>query len=157
MLALFAVPIAAGQEKLDYGRILRRGCFSVDLSEGYFVVQYPDTIWTDRKQMEAVWSSADERLKDGLRADAILVIDIPDQVVWQNDLLQGARRADSVARLPPDVLNKYKPRLQAHAHKGDSPDDLMKEAEELERDGKPEEAAAVRATIDVLTRRGELP
>ena len=29
VLALFAVPIAAGHEKLDYGRILRQGC-SVD-------------------------------------------------------------------------------------------------------------------------------
>jgi len=43
MLALFAVPIAAGQEKLDYGRILRRGC-SADQLAGNVWRTY---VWAD--------------------------------------------------------------------------------------------------------------
>src|SRR5262249_30609194 len=134
--------------------ILQNG-FSADRSEGYYVVQYPDTVWTERK--EAVWSSADERLQDRLWADAILVIDIPDQVVWQNDLRKGARREDRVALLPPEVLNAYPRRLQAHAHEGETRAELMEYAAELDRGGKPKGAAAVRAAIDVLTRWGQLP
>jgi hypothetical protein len=103
-----------------------------------------------------VWSSVDERLKDGLWADAILAIDIPDAVVWQNDLLKEARRADSKARLPLEVLKSYKPCLLAHEYEEDTRADLMEYAAEL-AEGKPEGAAAVRAAIDVLTRWGKLP
>jgi hypothetical protein len=43
VLALFAVPIAAGQQKLDYGRILRQGC-SVDQLAGNVWRAY---VWAD--------------------------------------------------------------------------------------------------------------
>src|SRR5262249_39895128 len=100
---------------------------------------------------------ADERYRDGLWADAILEIDIPDDVVWENDLLGGARQADKKARLPPAVLNRYRPpRLQAHEYKEDTRAEPVEYAAALEGD-KPEGAEAVRAAIDVLTRLGQLP
>ena len=131
--------------------------FSAGPSGGVYVVQYPDSVWGDPKRMAAVWYSVDERLRDDLWADAILAIDIPDAVVWQNDLLKEARRADSVACLPPDVLNRYRRWLQAHEYAGDSREDLMKLVADLEGRDDPKGAAAVRAAIDVLTRRGKLP
>jgi hypothetical protein len=107
--------------------------------------------------MAAVWCSVDEHLRDGLWADAILAIEIPDEDVWQNDLLKEERRADSVACLPPEVLNRYRRGLQAHEYEGDSREDLMKLVADPEGGSDPKGAAAVRAAVDVLTRWGKLP
>jgi hypothetical protein len=130
--------------------------FSAGRSGGVDVIKYPARLWANRTGREKVWSSNDEKLRDGLWADAMLVIKIPDHVVWKNDLLRGSRRADKVARLPAQVINAYPRKLQAHQYEGDTREDLAEYAENLERGGKPKGAAAVREAIRVLTGWGLL-